>query len=245
MARAHACLVPACVLLAVTLRTAPNVPKPALNHVAATVCLFCLPCRLLLQVARALLDDKSISAAAPGPQQRVALAGSKSISPQQLLTLLALHEVALLSKIRSAMSAAAAGAAGGPRGAAAAAAAAFEDNLDLVVQLGWAHTEKWCMGVLLQEAAAAPAGARPGLAAMAQLFGATRVERNLASYLAAGVLNGADAAALRAAVNRALRLLGANGAKPALVLCEGFGIPDHLLAAPIAFNWRTMGMDDA
>lgn len=217
--------------------------RTALNHVSANVC---LPCRLLLQVTRALLDDKSVAAAAPGPQQRVALAGSKSISPQQLLTLLGLHEAALLSKIRGAMSAAAAGAAGGgPRGVAAAAAAAFEDNLDLVVQLGWAHTEKWCMGVLLQEAAAAPAGAKPGLAAMAQLFGATRVERNLASYLAAGVLNGADAAALRAAVNRACRQLGGNGAKPALVLCKGFGVPDHLLAAPIAFNWRTMGMDDA
>lgn len=197
---------------------------------------------MMQQVSRALLDDKSVTAAAPGPQQRVAVAGSKSISPQQLLTLLSLHESLLLSKIRGAMSAAAAG---GPRGAGAAAAAAFEDNLDLVVQLGWAHTEKWCMGVLLQEAAAAPARAKAGIAAMAQLFGATRVERNLASYLAAGVLTGSDAAALRAAVNRACRQLGGSGAKPALVLCEGFGVPDHLLAAPIAFNWRRMGMDEA
>jgi acyl-CoA oxidase len=197
------------------------------------------------QVARALLDDKSIAAAAPGPSQRVALAGAKSISPQQLLTLLALHETLLLANIRSAMSAAAAAAAGGAAGAAAAATAAFEDNLDYVVQLGWAHTEKWCMGVMLQEAQAAPAAAaKAGLRAMALLFGATRVERSLASYLAAGVLNGADAAALRAAVNKACRQLGGNGARPALVLCEAFGIPDHLLAAPIAFNWRRMGMDD-
>lgn len=200
--------------------------------------------RACMQVAGALLDDKSIAAAAPGSNQRVALAGAKAITPQQLLTLLALHETLLLSKIRGAMSAAAAGAGGGKAGAAAAAAAAFEDNLDYVVQLGWAHTEKWCMGVMLQEAQAAPTAAKAGLLAMAQLFGATRVERNLASYLAAGVLNGADAAALRAAVNKACRQLGGNGAKPALVLCEAFGIPDHLLAAPIAFNWRRMGMDD-
>jgi acyl-CoA oxidase len=180
----------------------------------------------------------------PGPSQRVPLAGFNSISPQQLLSLLSLHEALLLSKIRAAMAAAAAAAAGGQAAAAAAAAAAFEDNLDYVVQLGWAHTEKWCMGVMLQEAQAAPPAARAGLAAMAQLFGATRVERHLASYLAAGVLTGADAAALRASVNRACRQLGGDGAASALVLCKAFDIPDHLLAAPIAFNWRTMGVND-
>jgi acyl-CoA oxidase len=97
---------------------------------------------------------------------------------------------------------------------------------------------------MLQEAQAAPAAAKAGLLAMAQLYGATRVERNLASYLAAGVLTGADVAALRAAVNKACRQLGGNGARAALVLCDAFGIPDHLLAAPIAFNWRTIGMND-
>ncbi len=96
----------------------------------------------------------------------------------------------------------------------------------------------------MQEAQAAPPAAKAGLTAVAQLFGATRVERHLASYLAAGVLTGADAAALRAAVNRACKQLGGNGAAPALALCEAFGIPDHLLAAPIAFNWHTMGMND-
>jgi hypothetical protein len=33
----------------------------------------------------------------------------------------------------------------------AAAAAAFEENLDLVVQLGWAHVEARCMGYMLDE----------------------------------------------------------------------------------------------
>lgn len=196
------------------------------------------------QVARALLDDKAAAGvAAPGPNQRVALAGSAAITPQQLLSLMALRETMLLTKIQGAMSAAAAAAAS-KEAAAAAAAAAFEDNLDYVVELGWAHTEKWCLGVMLQEAQAAPAAAKAGLAAMAQLFGATRVERHLADYLAAGLLTGADTAALRAAVNAACKHLGGQGAAPALVLCDAFGIPDHLLAAPIAFNWRTMGMGD-
>lgn len=60
-------------------------------------------------------------------------------------------------------------------------------------------------------------------------------------YLEAGLLSGADAAALRHSINVACKQLGSNGAVPALKLCEAFGIPDHLLAAPIAFNWRAMG----
>jgi len=24
-------------------------------------------------------------------------------------------------------------------------------------------------------------------------------------------------------------------------MCEGFGVPDHLLQAPIAFNWQQIG----
>lgn len=76
---------------------------------------------------------------------------------------------------------------------------------------------------------------------MAQLYGATRIENRLARYLEAGLLTAADAAALRAAVNKACRQLGGKGGRPALALCEAFGIPDHLLAAPIAANWRAMG----
>jgi acyl-CoA oxidase len=41
---------------------------------------------------------------------------------------------------------------GGKGAAAAAAAAAFEENLDLVVQLGWVHVEARCMGYMLDEA---------------------------------------------------------------------------------------------
>lgn len=60
--------------------------------------------------------------------------------------------------------------------------------------------------------------------------------------LQVGLLNGADAAALRLAVNKACRQLGRGGcAAPALKLCDAFAIPEHLLAAPIAQNWREMG----
>jgi hypothetical protein len=60
--------------------------------------------------------------------------------------------------------------------------------------------------------------------------------------LQVGLLNGADAAALRLSVNRACRQLGSGGlAAPALELCKAFAIPEHLLAAPIAKNWREIG----
>jgi hypothetical protein len=60
--------------------------------------------------------------------------------------------------------------------------------------------------------------------------------------LQVGLLNGADAAALRLSVNRACRQLGSGGkAAPALKLCEAFAIPEHLLAAPIAKNWHEIG----
>jgi acyl-CoA oxidase len=105
------------------------------------------------QVARALLEDRS---AGSTPAQRMPLAGAAAITPQQLLALLGAYEAQLLGQIRGAM--AAAGAAAGSRSstggdvkaaAAAAAAGAFDDNLDLVVELGWAHTERWCMQVRL------------------------------------------------------------------------------------------------
>jgi hypothetical protein len=55
-----------------------------------------------------------------------------------------------------------------------------------------------------------------------------------------GALSGADVAALRNHVNAACRALAADGGRLAIRLCDGFGIPDHLLHAPIAFDWRTM-----
>jgi hypothetical protein len=45
----------------------------------------------------------------------------------------------------------------------------------------------------------------------------------------AGVLSSAAAKALRAKVNALCRQLGADNGRLALALCDGFGIPDHLL----------------
>jgi acyl-CoA oxidase len=76
---------------------------------------------------------------------------------------------------------------------------------------------------------------------LATLYGLTRVERGLASHLASGALTGGHAAAIRTAVNVACATLSADGSRAALRLAEGFGVPDHCLEAPIAFDWRQIG----
>lgn len=49
---------------------------------------------------------------------------------------------------------------------------------------------------------------------------------------------------MRAAVNGACRQLAIGGRNaPVLRLVEAFGIPDDLLAAPIAFDWTSMVAD--
>jgi hypothetical protein len=93
------------------------------------------------QVARALLDDKSSPSALVGATQRVPLASSSAISSQQLLVVLKLFESSLIATIRDALKAA---------GSAAAAQQAFDDNLDLVLELGWVHVERLCLGYMLQ-----------------------------------------------------------------------------------------------
>lgn len=52
---------------------------------------------------------------------------------------------------------------------------------------------------------------------------------------------GSHATAVRMQVNSLCSQLSADAGRLALLLCEGFGIPDHLLQAPIAFNWQQIG----
>jgi len=198
---------------------------------------------MMQQVARALLEDKAVvdaAVAATTSPARISLTGPRGISSSTLQQLLQLRESLLVAPISGAMAAATRGAAN-PKEGAAAAGQAFDDNLDLVVELGWAHVERLCLQIFLSEVGRAPSGLQGALATVAWLYGATRVEKRQSSLLAAGVIGAADVAALRQAVNDACKELGGNGAKPVLRLCEGFAIPDHLLQAPIAFDWRSMG----
>ena len=90
------------------------------------------------QVAKALLDSAPRGAAPQPPRPH-----AEAWAPEPVLTLLRFREDALTAEVAAAIGAAAKAAA--PRGKAAAAVAgtdAFEDNLDRVLALGWAHVDR-------------------------------------------------------------------------------------------------------
>ena len=122
-----------------------------------------------------------------------------------------------------------------------AAAAAVESSLDRLVQLGWATVDASSYGTFLDEVETAPGAWRSTLSTLALLYGLTRVESDLSCYLAGGALPGNAVGPLRRKINALCAELSRDGAKQALALCDGFGIPDHLLQAPIALrDWRSM-----
>lgn len=93
----------------------------------------------------------------------------------------------------------------------------------------------------VRELQRAPTSARPTLEALARLYGLTRVEKHMAVLLAHGAMQAQHAAVVRLAVNHVCAALSAHNGRAALLLCEGFGIPDHLILAPIAFDWKAIG----
>eukprot|EP00887_Chlorella_sp_A99_P007225 scaffold2.g7225.t1 len=185
---------------------------------------------MMQQVAKPLLD----AAIKAGPRAPALPAiKSNALCLACIGKLLAYRQEMLTYAIASEMAAARAGGAG-------AAAEAFDANLDLVVQLGWAFVDRSTFATFAAEAERAPAGLRPALALLARLYGLARVEAGLACYLGAGALPGAGgAAAVRSQVNELCRALGADGGALALALCDGFGLPEHVLQAPVAVgDWR-------
>ncbi|CAL5219457.1 g1292 [Coccomyxa viridis] len=194
---------------------------------------------MMQQVAKALLDT---AAKQPPRPQAPSLQGASFADLSIIASLLRFQEDALTAQIGGAMAQAAKGAASqGKKAAAAAATDAYEDNLDLAVALGWAFVDRVSFEGFVEEVQKGPANAKPALTLLATLYGLTRVERRMAFYLAAGVADGGHAAAVRSAVNAACAVLSSDGGWAALRLAESFGIPDHCLQAPIAFDWRQIG----
>lgn len=83
-------------------------------------------------------------------------------------------------------------------------------------------------------------GAAAKLRPLAELYGLTVVERDLAWFLAEGVLTPQQGRAVVAAARELCRDLSAQ----MLTLVEAFGIPEHLVAAPIAGDWETYNKTD-
>mmetsp|Transcript_30316 Transcript_30316/g.55398 ORF Transcript_30316/g.55398 Transcript_30316/m.55398 type:complete len:644 (-) Transcript_30316:901-2832(-) len=175
---------------------------------------------MMMQVAKTVLEDPDLArkpAVAPVPEQGFSLS--------YLAKLLKFREHVLAQQV------VAAGREAGKD--------ALEKNLDIGIQIGWATIEVFCLEALTSAARdknAGPAG--PALLLLAQLYGLTRVRDSLATYLATGALSRDAGFALRKEIVSIYGVLAADNAALAKRLCDGFGIPDHLLQAPIAFDWK-------
>lgn len=193
---------------------------------------------MMQQVAKGLLEEAKGRHSAPlVPNTPMSSATSVLAACSCLLHY---REQALTAEIGSAMATAAAAAAGsgGKRGAATASIAAFEANLDQVLALGWSHVDALSLDCFVEELSTAPESSTAALQALATLYGLVRVEQAAASLLTAGALSRADAHALRGQINDICAAFAANGGSVAVELCQGFGIPEHLIQAPIASDWR-------
>lgn len=188
---------------------------------------------LMQQVAKPLLDAAAKAGATQAPPPPAV--NQADLSMQCVGQLLSWRERMLTAGLAGEM--AAAGARGGGEEAVT---DAFDAALDRVVLLGWAWTDRFSYEVFCAEAAAAPASLRPALRLLCQLYGLSRLEAGVECYLAAGALSGEAVKAVHARVNSLCRELGEGGGRLAVALCAGFGIPPHLLQAPIAVgDWRT------
>jgi acyl-CoA oxidase len=190
---------------------------------------------MMQQVAKPLVDATIKSKHISVPS------GPKSINPERLgdkciASLLAWRRDALAAEIAQDVSTAA------MQGGSRAAAQAFENNLDRVVRLGWASVDSSTYDIFLNEIESAPAEWQGQLRVLQQLYGLYRIEQGIETYLQYGALDGRHVAGLRAQIHGACSKLAENDAHPAQSLCKGFGIPDHLLQAPIALgSWRDIG----
>jgi acyl-CoA oxidase len=188
---------------------------------------------MMQQVAKPLLEAAAKRRSGGNPSPPAPRFNTNSMSLQDVKALLEWRQAALSAEIIKDM-AASPSASGGNGG--------FDANLDRVVTLGWAYVDVLSYGILLEEAEQAPARLRPALEKLCLLYGLIRIEKGMIAYLAGGVVHGeGGVGGVREAVNGVCRELvmgGGGEGKVVVAICDGFGIPDHLLQAPIAFGWE-------
>ena len=196
---------------------------------------------LMQQIAKTLVGDATRGGkAAPAPAPPPPPPGDFT-DPTYLLTVARFREACLVAKLAGATVTTATAAGGGAKGASAA-AAAYDAGMDIAVDIGCARADIESISSLMAAADAAPPAARRHMKLAAAAHAAARTEASAAFHLAAGSLRGAAGAeALRTAANSIYAELCVNGGAPALALADALGVPDHLLAAPAAFDWRAIG----
>ena len=126
---------------------------------------------------------------------------------------------------------------------------AYESNLDRVVALGWASVDSSTYTMFMEELNSVPVAWKDALTKLCILYGLCRIEAGLTTYLEHGVLPGRSVAAIRNQINDLCLYFASTSSSSlsskgpvALALCDAFGIPDHLLQAPIAVDsWNRIG----
>lgn len=183
---------------------------------------------MMQQVAKPLVDQ---AVRAGGAHPVPPAVDAADLGTACLAALLSYREASLAADLGAELAAA---------GSAKAAAAVFDANLDRVVTLGWASVDRQSFEAFAAEVERAPEALRGALGLLCSLYGLCRVEKGLETYFATGALPASAAAALRRQILALCAQLNADGGRLALALCDGFGIPDHLLQAPIAHGWRNL-----
>ncbi|CAG9460846.1 unnamed protein product [Pedinophyceae sp. YPF-701] len=186
--------------------------------------------RVLMQkVAKELL---SVAQSWPEVSQRVRAAGTApTVTARTLGSLAALgdlfawREGRLLGRLAARMAAA---------GRAGSFDAWMKGESDLVQATAQAYAEREVLAACARAVAQAPLDLAPTLDRLARLYALRRAEVDVAFFVVEGAM-GADAVR---AVGDSVRALCRELAPAALDLVGSFGIPDHLVAAPIAGDWQ-------
>jgi acyl-CoA oxidase len=117
---------------------------------------------------------------------------------------------------------------------------AFSECQDHLLAVASAHVERLVATEFRAAIGEAPGPLQPVLTDLADLHVLSVLERDASWYLASGAMEGPKARAIRA-----LRLeLTATLSQSAEDLVNAFGIPDAVLAAPIAFTAAPVPMDE-
>jgi acyl-CoA oxidase len=107
---------------------------------------------------------------------------------------------------------------------------ALNECQDHALEVGLAFVERFLLEQFLEAVATAPEELRPHLSELAALYALARIEARLGWYLEAGYVEAGKSRAIRRQVNE----LCSRVRPAAVALVDAFGIPDALLAAPIA-----------
>lgn len=107
---------------------------------------------------------------------------------------------------------------------------AFNEVQDHAVTVGRAFAERYTLERFHAGVEAAPPELRPALSALAAVYGLDRLQARSAWYQESGYIEGGKSRAIRTRLGVLCREVSAS----AELLVDAFGIPDALLAAPIA-----------